>query len=170
MARLSGSQMRLVWLWLTLAKLGTRPEFETLNDRIKLQKLVYLAQAATGVSPYHFNPYISGPYSPTLTRDLYGLLEPGREDETKERADAYKLRSSTIKQLKAVRRVSNPRCGLGSVKWLELIASLHYMHKNRDGGFDEAWNGVKEWKVDIFNEKEACAAWSSLEQHRLVST
>ena len=172
MAGLYGSQRRLVWLWLTLEALDESLKLDTIDDRIKLQKLVYLAQAATGALAYHFNPYIRGPYSPTLTRDLYGLLEPGRENEAKERADAYKLSSSTIQELETAKLVSNTKCGINYVRWLELIASLHYMHvhEDRGGGFDKAWNGVKTWKADIFNEKEARAAWSSLEQHRLVST
>ena len=66
--------------------------------------------------------------------------------------------------------VSNAKCGMSYVKWLELLASLHYMHEDTGGGFDESWNGVKAWKVDIFDEDEARAAWSSLEQHHLVST
>ena len=170
MAGLYGSQRRLVWLWLTLEALGEGVEFETLDDRVKLQKLVYLAQAATGVSAYHFNPYIRGPYSPTLTRDLYGLLEPGREGETKEWADAYRLSSSAMKELEAAKQVSNARCSLSYVEWLELIASMHYMHEDAGGGFDEAWNGVRGWKGDLFNREEASAAWSSLKQHGLVTT
>lgn len=170
MARLSGSQMRLVWLWLTLSALGKRPELRTLNHRIELQKLVYLAQAVTRVSAYHFNPYIRGPYSPTLTRDLYGLLEPGRIDEAQELAAAYSLTPETLQELKIAEDIASERHDLSYIEWLELVASIHYKHEDTGGGFDDSWNAVKQWKAGIFDEQKAHAAWSSLEQHGLVST
>lgn len=169
MSSLYGSQKRLVWLWLTLAEFGTPPEFRTLDDRIELQKLVYLAQAATGATSYHFNPYIRGPYSPLLTRDLYGLLEPGRMEEVRTQASSYRLPSSSLERLERARSVAKERNSLRYVKWLELVASMHQKYEDTAGDFNEVWEEVREWKGDIFSESEASTAWDSLVRNRLVA-
>lgn len=46
---------------------------ESLEDRIKLQKLVYLMQAVGLRLKYNYNLYLHGPYSPELTRDAFEL-------------------------------------------------------------------------------------------------
>ncbi len=43
------------------------------NDRLVLQKRVYLLQAFGIFMGYKFSWYIHGPYSPTLTKDAYKL-------------------------------------------------------------------------------------------------
>ena len=168
MAKLSGSQMRLVWLWLTLQVFDERPEFTTLKDRIKLQKLVYLAQEATDVSVYSFNPYIRGPYSPSLTRDLYGLLEPGQMSEAEDRAASYKLNAKAMKGLERIKGVVSDRGNTPYVVWLELVASLHLKFIDDPAEFDEVWGRVRAWKGAIFNESIAQAAWDSLEKNGLI--
>ena len=169
MAGMSESQRRLVWLWLTLAEFDRRPEFSTLNDRIELQKLVYLAQEATGTHVYHFNAYIRGPYSPSLTRDLYGLLEPGRRDELNEQASAFRFGSSTVDDLERAKQVVSTETSLNRVEWLELAASMLYKHDEFGEDFDGTWERVKEWKDSIFDGDDASAAWLSLQRSGLVS-
>ena len=140
----------------------------SLNDRIKLQKLVYLAQAATGASVYSFNPYIRGPYSPSLTRDLYSLLEPGQLSEAEERAASYKLNTGAMERLERVKRVVSDKSDTPYVEWLELVASLHVKFEKRPAKFDLVWEEVTAWKRNIFEKSIAQAAWKSLEENGLV--
>lgn len=167
-ARVSGSQMRLVWLWLTLDEFDRSPEFENLNDRIELQKLVYLAQEATEASVYSFTPYIRGPYSRSLTRDLYGLLEPGQMSEAEDRAASYRLKAKTMEGLDIVKRIVNDRGNTPYVVWLELVASLHLKFIEEPAAFDSVWARVKDWKGAIFDESIAQDAWNSLKKNGLV--
>ncbi len=168
MAGLSGSQMRLVWLSLTLRAFGERPKFTSLNDRIKLQKLVYLAQVATGASVYSFNPYIRGPYSPSLTRDLYSLLEPGQLSEAEERAASYKLNTGAMERLERVKGVVSDKSDTPYVVWLELVASLHMKFLEKPAKFDSVWAEVTAWKGNIFDKSNAQAVWNSLEENGLI--
>jgi len=46
---------------------------ETFEDRLILQKRIYLIQAFGLYLGYNFSWYIHGPYSPDLTRDAYKL-------------------------------------------------------------------------------------------------
>ena len=169
-AGMSESQRRLVWLRLTLSKLGRSPKFKTLDDRIELQKLVYLAQVATGASEYNFSPYIRGPYSPSLTRDLYGLLEPGQLDEIEEQAAGFRLSESALERLELASGVADDCNGPGRVRCLELVASMHQKYLESGKDFDHVWEDVQEWKRDIFSESEARDAWDSLERHGLVTS
>ncbi|MBU0527094.1 hypothetical protein KKE92_01315 [Candidatus Micrarchaeota archaeon] len=94
------------------------PSHGTKNDRIILQKLVYLFQrmknAPQWSKEYSFNWYFNGPYSPGLANDYYS-------DEVFEKVD---LRAEPIQQLKEF---------LGDTKFtpdeLELLASILYQIK-----------------------------------------
>lgn len=87
---------RLITLKLFLDELGIPDEIETIDDRKRVQKAVYLAQL-TGVDlSYRFGWYLMGPYSPTLTKDYYSLAEAvasGDKDyESKQLQDVIKSR------------------------------------------------------------------------------
>lgn len=170
MAGLSVSQQRLVWLRLTLKALDKELELESLNDRIELQKLVYLAQAATETAPYEFNPYIRGPYSPSLTRDLYYLLEPEQMYEIECLGASFRLKESTVSFLNKAKLIANEKHGEKRIRWLELVASMHQKHIETGADYDRVWQEVQEWKRNIFSEREASDAWSSLVHHGLVAT
>ena len=59
-------------------------DLETFEQRLKSQKVYYLAQVF-GVSPaYNFNLYLRGPYSPGLAYDLFKLKENGIEVKSEE--------------------------------------------------------------------------------------
>lgn len=169
-AAMSESQRRLVWLRLTLREFSTSPQFKTLDDRIRLQKLVYLAQEATGASEYSFSSYIRGPYSPALTRDLYGLRQHGQLDELEETAARYRLSDSAKDRLNQAIGVADDVLGPERVRWLELVASMHQKYAESGGGFDQVWEIVQDWKRGIFSESEARDAWTSLERHGLVTS
>jgi uncharacterized protein YwgA len=98
-----------------LKKLGSG-SVATFNDRLKSQKVQYLAQAF-GVSPtYGFSLYLHGPYSPALTHDLFIMAEkkvvPDLSDFI---PDGLKERFETLKEF--IKRKST--------RDLELIATLH---------------------------------------------
>src|SRR5205809_136660 len=66
---------RLIVLKLFLEELGVSPGIDTLDDRKRVQKAVYLGQRAGVDLGYRFGWYLLGPYSPALTRDYYSLAE-----------------------------------------------------------------------------------------------
>jgi len=89
----------------------------TFNDRIKLQKVVYLIENAFEVDlDFNFSWYIHGPYSPTLTKVMF-KQEDGNE---------IQLNESKIKKLEKAKeffKTHNTRSRL------ELLGSLHYYLK-----------------------------------------
>ena len=49
------------------------------NERLILQKTIYLMQSFNLFIGYHFNWYIRGPYSPVLTKDAFKLIHEYEE-------------------------------------------------------------------------------------------
>src|SRR5689334_9264229 len=64
---------KLAALNLTIEALGLPADTGSLEDRVKLQKAVYLAQAAGLSLGYRYSWYVRGPYSTDLTKDYFAL-------------------------------------------------------------------------------------------------
>ncbi len=100
------------------AKLGMKPSISTFNDRIKLQKIVYLTEKAFGVKlgfSSSFSWYLHGPYSSLLTQVMFNDKE----------GTSIKLSSTDIEKLKKARTFFNKHGQ--TVHQLELIGSLFYI-------------------------------------------
>jgi len=55
----------------------TNVSVDDFNDRLRLQKIVYLAREIGFDCGFAFDWYVRGPYSPSLTRMLYSANELG---------------------------------------------------------------------------------------------
>lgn len=112
---------RSVALKLILDHLGTN-EIATVDQRMEVQKAIYLTQCAGVPLGYSYGWYVKGPYSPTLTRDYYNLA-----DETPENLS---LKPAAEEKLNVIRGLMDePIDGLERPQRLELLASLHYLIK-----------------------------------------
>ena len=65
---------RQIALKLVLAELGLPATMDSFDDRLILQKAVYLAQQAGISLGYHYYWYLRGPYCRELTADAYTTL------------------------------------------------------------------------------------------------
>lgn len=65
---------RQIGLKLVLNELGMTPSVDTFDDRLILQKTVYLVQQLGIPLGYYFSWYIRGPYSRDLTADAFADL------------------------------------------------------------------------------------------------
>jgi uncharacterized protein YwgA len=118
---------RLTVLNAFLTELGQSPVIETRDDRLRVQKAVYLGQL-TGVDlGYRYNWYVHGPYSPSLTQDYFAL--DGLSEEERGQVQAAELNSATRAKLAAARPLFNAPEGvdLPLHSWLELLSSWHYL-------------------------------------------
>jgi len=100
----------------------TNPSLGSFNDRMKLQKLVYLLRELGHDCPYSFDWYVRGPYSPSLTSVLYAADEIGQ------------LRTKSKLKESEQRVVENLKLLLGNdiedPNTLELLASIWYYLPN----------------------------------------
>ncbi len=90
-----------------------------LVDRIRLQKLGYLAQELGAGGSYPYSWYIYGPYSPKLTAALYSGVESGRFDSA---PDLVQDESGVVSRMKRLLGGEIP-----GHRTLELFASIWYM-------------------------------------------
>ncbi|MEX2163728.1 MAG: hypothetical protein WD823_05745 [Sulfuricaulis sp.] len=113
-------------LKLVLDTLGVDPSIETIDDRKRVQKAVYLGQLSGVDLGYRFSWYVMGPYCPALTRDYYTLAEELTLDEG---AEAATLRPAVVERLEDIRPLLSPAeaSNLSQENWLELLASYHYL-------------------------------------------
>ena len=127
---------RLTALRLVIDELGLPLSIDTVDDRLILQKAIYLAQSKLRLG-YSYGWYVKGPYSPKLTQDYYELADEVRLDEPLE----IQLRDDARQALAPVRELieAAPE-DIRKSSWLELLASMHFLV--RRSGFDEA--GAKQ--------------------------
>jgi uncharacterized protein YwgA len=114
---------------LFLDTLGISSDISTLQNRVCIQKAIFLAQEAGANLGYSYSWYVHGPYSPELTTDYYELdndLSTGDEDYQK-----YKLISALNDPLQKIKGLfSVPQnINLSQDKWLELISSIIFWQK-----------------------------------------
>lgn len=113
---------------------GTMGSF---RNRLKSQKVQYIAQLFDIVPSYSYNLYIHGPYSPDLSNDLFLIAEQGAKPNTEkflpeELEDKFKVVKEFIKDL--------------DVRELELVATLHWFLKRAELSRPRAIAKIKEVK------------------------
>jgi hypothetical protein len=116
---------RSIVLSLVLDRLGIT-DISTVENRMAIQKAVYLAQANGLPLGYNYGWYVKGPYSPMLTRDYYAL-------QGVDVPAGNSLNAGAVAKLDAVADIINEPIGdLGVPAKLELTASLRYLlHETR---------------------------------------
>lgn len=93
-------------------------KLNTFDNRLKTQKMQYLAQLF-GITPtYSYNLYWRGPYSPHLSKDLFALQEVDHEPATvqftiTDLARRYKVLQEFVSTIKTNRQ-------------LELVVTMHW--------------------------------------------
>jgi len=111
-------------LKLSIDSLGLKFQIDDFRDRLILQKVVYLVQAAGVHLGYYYQWYLHGPYSPSLTRDAYPMsteLASGMDE-----SEGWKLGEHSRKRLEHIQNlVQGPQ--EDRARWLELLASVHFL-------------------------------------------
>ena len=105
---------------------------ESFDDRLICQKKIYLLQSLGTNLGYTYNWYVRGPYSPTLTTYLYANLDVLVSNDFSD----YKLAEMAERNIQSVNSLEKKkRSDFTTASWYELLASLLYIHNNR-----ESWN------------------------------
>lgn len=109
---------------LAIEGLGLDFKIDGFEDRLILQKAIYLAQAAGVNLGYYYQWYHYGPYSPSLTRDEYAIAtDITGEDESV----GWKLDETSWQRLKEIKAIFTKPQREELAKKLELLASVHFL-------------------------------------------
>ena len=114
---------------LTIDGLNLPFKVDIFEDRLIMQKAVYLAQAGGVNLGYYYHWYLYGPYSPSLTRDEFAIamdisVDP---DESK----GWKLDDGSSQRLEEIRSIFTEPKRDKLAKKLELLASVHFLVDRR---------------------------------------
>lgn len=148
----------LTILKLYLTTLGVPPDINTIDDRKRVQKAVYLAQAAGANLHYRYNWYVRGPYSPDLAKDYYKLSEAILLDDissagnkTANEENAPPLKDWIRQKLQSLDSIIETPAGvnLPQADWLELASSLHYLQTVDKDDLDKAREVIEREKPHL---------------------
>jgi hypothetical protein len=151
---------RRIALELVLEGLGTGLRLDTFDDRLKLQKTIYLAQISRINLGYHFHWYLRGPYCPALTDDAFAILS-----QPADRFRGWELDRQSRGRLARVKKLTAE----ASPRWLELLASAHYLLDRRQITSSEPAlmvRALRRFGKD-FAQSEVSDALEELQRHGL---
>ncbi len=141
----------------------------TFEDRLILQKAVYLAQAAGVNLGYYYHWYLHGPYCPSLTRDEYAIgCEHGQGIDDSE---GWKLDDESSGRLKKLQNLIPKSDRPELRRKLELLASVHFLINRRQVRQNDAREiaaTLERFKKD-FSEEEVQNALRELIDYGLLA-
>lgn len=141
----------------------------TFNQRLIIQKSIYLAQVAGVDLGYYYRWYLRGPYSPSLTSDIFGIkaeLDAGFDD-----SKGWSLDEDSVRRTKKLGRIMPKEAEAPRAKQLELLASAHFLidHQQVPEASGEAVRAVLRRFDKDYTLKEVNQALGALRKHGLLS-
>ena len=152
---------------LTIDGLGLEFKIDSFEDRLIMQKSVYLAQAAGVNLGYYYHWYLHGPYSPSLTRDEYAIatdISVGMDE-----SEGWKLDDRSSQRLEEIRGIFTEPERDKLARKLELLASVHFLiDRKQVSGVDTGriTATLKRFNKD-FSEEEVKEALGELKSYGL---
>jgi uncharacterized protein YwgA len=137
-------------LKLFLDELGIPCDIQTIDDRKRVQKAIYLGQLSGVDLGYRFGWYVMGPYCPGLTRDYFPLAESLAVGDNDWQGKT--LRATVREKLSRIKPLMTPPEGvdLTAENWLELVASLHFLRSVSKLAEPDALRILKKEKSHVF--------------------
>lgn len=160
---------RQIGVKLVMEQLGLPVQVQSFDDRLILQKAIYLAQAAGVNLGYYYRWYLRGPYCPAVAEDGFAIsaVVAQKMDDSR----GWQLDESSRKRLAGVRPMLNRTSREDLANRLELLASVHYLVDRRQvPGRDPQAIAETLRKFDKpFGEAEVSAALGELKEHGIVA-
>lgn len=139
---------KLQVLNLFLQALGEDVSVASLEDRLRLQKAVYLGQLFGVDLGYRYSWYVKGPYSPSLTQDYYRLCDEGASSASEQKF----VNEVEQKLTQAKGFLEKPDCvELSKAHWYELLASLHYLYQVSSQAKDKVFATIRSTKPHLID-------------------
>ena len=110
---------------LALDGLGQLLKVDEFDDRLILQKTIYLVQAKGIHLGYYYKWYLHGPYCSSLTKDLYAIDTEG--DYADEECGRWNLDEESSKRLGELASLFSESDTRKLADNLELLASVHFL-------------------------------------------
>lgn len=156
-------------LKLAIEGLGLPFKIDTFEDRLILQKAVYLVQAIGVNLGHYYQWYLHGPYCPSLTRDEYAILdEIGQDTDESKGWTLDNVSKDRLKNLKNL--IPKSKKKKEDSRKLVLLASVHFLVSRkqiRSSEANEISNTLKKFGKN-FTEQEVREAVRELQEYGLL--
>lgn len=144
---------------------------DSFDQRLILQKAVYLLQTAGIHIGYRFRWYLRGPYSPEMTAGVFGIINEGEFGENV--LQGWQLDPDSETRANSLRGLlhHSDESESAQARRLELLASALFLFKTGQASPDdpEKTSLILKKNEKDFNSDEVCAAVKELTQYGLVS-
>ena len=144
---------------------------QTFNDRLILQKSVYLLQAGGIHMGYRFRWYLRGPYSPDMTAGAFGIVNEG-EYGTKE-LQGWKLDDESVTRARKLQPLlhRDGETKIDQARRLELLASVLFLFKTEQAkpSDPEGTSTILKKNDKDFDASDVKAAVKELKAHGLLA-
>ncbi len=160
---------RLAGIYLVMKELGGF-SLESFDDRLFLQKAIYLLQILGVDLRFRFSWYLRGPYSNALTQCAF---EIDGSDKLKTDFDNLKLRPEVLQKVGTLRNwIEQKPNDLREPHWFELLSSIHYLkHISRPDTSlkpENASSHLESAGKHGFEQRHILAAWGTLDRTGLI--
>lgn len=156
---------------LTTDSLGLPFKIEFFQDRLIMQKAVYLAQAAGINLGYFYHWYLHGPYSPSLTQDEYAIAMDISADM--DESQGWTLDNVSLKRLEEIKPLFAEKEDRNKLALkLELLASVHFLIDRKQVSnvdTNQITETLKRFNKP-FNTQQVAAAIEELKANGLLAT
>lgn len=122
--------MKILSKVLEILEVG-KPDMSEFDNRLKLQKVVYLLQSSGMSLGYGYNWYVKGPYSSPLAHDLFEI-EKSSEIYEKNAEVKFENHEQIVHKLESFRDFLDN--DINDIKYLEVLASIHYINESTFSG------------------------------------
>lgn len=150
---------------LALRELDLPLKMEGFDDRLILQKTIYLTQACGVDLGYYFQWYLRGPYCSSLANDAFSALT-----EENQEVDDWELDQASASRLQRILRLFSEQDRQKLARNLERLASTHFMIQRKHVPAENpgAIAQTLERYGKDFTENEVAAALGELTHHDLL--
>ena len=153
---------RQIGLKLVLSELGLAPTMQSFEERLVLQKSIYLAQQLGVQLGYHYSWYLRGPYSKDLTADAYANLSSSTPE-------GWALDAGTMGKLEEVKRlVKQVESVTNPTRELEKLASVLFVMKTGQATESDSITARMRAAGKDFNQQEVDDAILILREFNVV--
>lgn len=153
-----------IGLALSLKAAGIPVSTAKFDDRLIVQKTVYLLQQAGVELGYSFRWYLRGPYSPAAADDLFTLASTQhRLTELKE----WKMDEASKQRIEKLKPLLVPIHSKSVAWWVELLASVLFLVRTRQSSVDDMAGlaGILKKYGKPYGQTEVAEAIKALKEH-----
>jgi uncharacterized protein YwgA len=133
-------------------------DLQKFDDRLKVQKYIYILQERGIPLGFYFNFYLYGPYSTDLTRMAHQIKDYNQAHNVKFKNQVFE--DNFIQTISVIKKHKD------DIKWLECVASIMFLKKNgysKRTIYDKITN-----KITNFDNVYIAKVWNELIEIRWV--